>query len=64
MSTEISFYSRALRKQLRGSYTAEAGILTVWSADRAKKIGVETSVRQPEYLARQILIEIESTRID
>ena len=55
-----SFYSRALGKQISGSYTDEQGILTVYSADgRTKKTELGESVREPEYLVRQILIELE-----
>jgi hypothetical protein len=55
-----SFYSRALGKQISGSYTDELGILTVESADgRTKKTELGESVTDPEYLVRQILIELE-----
>lgn len=64
MMKKLSFYSRALRKQLYGSYSIKRGVLTVQSADRTKKMEVQTSVRKPNYLARQILIEIESAIID
>lgn len=64
MTKKLSFYSRALRKQLYGSFSVKGGILTVQSADRTKKVEVQTSIREPNYLARQILIEIESARID
>jgi len=56
------FLLRGLGKQLHGSYTVEQGTLTVYSEDRAKKIQVGTSVKEPEYLARQMLIEIERDR--
>ena len=60
MRRVISFYSRALGKQISGSYTDEQGILTVDSADgRTKKTELGESVREPEYLVRQILIELE-----
>jgi hypothetical protein len=62
MRKQISFYSEALGKQLHGSYTVEQGTLTVYSEDRTKKIQVGTSVKEPEYLARQMLIEIERER--
>ena len=55
-----SFYSRALGKRISGYYTDEQGILTVDSVDgRTKKTELSESVRDPEYLARQILIELE-----
>ena len=61
----ISFYSRALGKQISGSYTDEQGILTVDSADgRTKKTELGEGVRDPEYLARQILIELEREKPD
>ena len=54
------FYSRALGKRISGYYTDEHGILTVESVDgRTKKTELSDSVRDPEYLARQILIELE-----
>jgi hypothetical protein len=64
MTKKLSFYSRALRKQLDGFYSVEEGVLTVQSADRTRKIRVQTSIRRPNYLARQILIEIENGRTD
>jgi hypothetical protein len=61
MRQEISFYSEALGKHLSGSYLVEGGILTVFCDDSRKK---ETQARAsgergPEYLARQMLIELE-----
>ena len=61
----ICFYSTALGKQISGSYTDEQGILTVDSADgRTKKTELGESVREPEYLVRQILIELEREKPD
>ena len=61
----ISFYSTALGKQISGSYTDERGILTVDSADgRTKKTELGDGVRDPEYLARQMLIELEHEKRD
>jgi hypothetical protein len=60
MTQKLSFYSEALGKQLTGSYTVEGGILTVF-CDNGSKIETEaraTSI-SPEYLARQMLIELE-----
>ena len=63
MRRVTSFYSRALGKQIFGFYTEEQGILTVDSADgRTKKTELGEGVRDPEYLARQILIELELER--
>jgi hypothetical protein len=61
MRQEISFYSEALGKRLSGSYLIEGGILTVFCDDGRK---METQAREsgeggPEYLARQMLIELE-----
>jgi len=62
MKKDISFYSEALGKEVHGSYTLEQGTLTVYSEDREKQIQVGTSAKDPEYLARQMLIEIERER--
>ena len=62
MKKDISFYSEALGKELHGSYTLEQGTLTVYSEDREKQIQAGTSAKDPEYLARQMLIEIERER--
>ena len=65
MRKVISFYSTALGKQISGSYTDERGILTVESADgRTKKTELGEGVRDPEYLARQMLIELEREKPD
>ncbi len=65
MRKVISFYSTALGKQISGSYTDEGGILTVDSAEgRTKKTELGDGVRDPEYLARQMLIELEREKPD
>ena len=66
MTQKLMFFSEALGRQLTGSYTVKGGILSVFSDNGGKR---ETQARDSgergsEYLARQMLIEIERERPD